>query len=77
MNRAKNSLARGAMLLVSFICMLTLTGCFGVDSQFRNLRDVVLEGTQVEYTVEAEFGIGSFILGLARRIVSMSGNAEF
>ena len=69
-------MTRGAVLLVSLTCLLTLTGCFGVDGQFRHLRDTVLEGTQVEYTVDSEFALGSFVLGLARKIVSMSDDDD-
>jgi hypothetical protein len=76
MNKVQGKLTRGAMLLLSFVCMLTLTGCFGVDGQFRHLRDVVMEGTQVEYTIEAEFGIGTFFIGLVSRIVEMSDDED-
>ena len=64
------------MLLVSFVGLLTLTGCFGVDGHFRQLRDMVFEGTGVEYTVDSEIGLGSFVLGLAKKIVSMSDDED-
>ena len=74
--RRNATMTRGAVLLVSLACLLTLTGCFGVDGQFRHLRDTVFEGTQVEYTVESEFALGTFVLGFARRIVSMSDDGD-
>ena len=64
------------MLLVSCVGLLTLTGCFGVDGQFKHLRDTVFAGTGVEYTVKSEIGLGSFVLGFARRIVSMSDDDD-
>lgn len=67
---------RAGTLVVAALCMLSLTGCFGVDGSFKKLRDSVVHGSNADYQVEAEFGIGSLIMGMARKVVSWSGEPD-
>ncbi len=67
---------RAGTLMVSALCFLSLTGCFGVDGQFKKLRNTVVEGAGVDYETEVEFGIGSVVLGLAKTVISWSDEAD-
>ncbi|MEQ9825945.1 MAG: hypothetical protein ABQ298_16300 [Puniceicoccaceae bacterium] len=67
---------RAVTLMVSALCLLSLTGCFGVDGSFHRLRDSVVRGAASGYQVEAEFGIGSLMLGLARKVISLSDDSD-
>jgi len=69
-------LIRAVTLLVSALCLLTMTGCFGVDGQFKKLRNNVVEGAGIDYHVEAEFGIGPMLIGMAKTIVSWSDDSD-
>lgn len=76
MNHRQSILARGATLVVSLFCLLSLSGCFGVDSQFVKLRSTVLDGTGASFEVEEEFGVGSFVLGIAKGILGFIEDKE-
>lgn len=64
------------ILPLSAVVILGLTGCFGVNSKFKKVRDVVLDHHQLSYKVETEFGVGGFWLSIARRIVAMSDDPD-
>ena len=69
-------LLRAGTLLVSVFLLLSMTGCFGVDGQFKRLRNSVVEGANVDYEVEVEFGIGPMLIGFAKKVVSWSDEPD-
>jgi len=75
MNRT-SAIFRAGTFLVSALCILSLTGCFGVDGQFKKLRNTVAGGAGVDYTTDTEFGIGSFVIGMAKTVVSWSDDHD-
>lgn len=76
MNNTRKIIARGGIILVSSFCLLSLTGCFDVDNQFKQLRGIVLDGTHADYTVEAEFGLGGFVIGVVQKIVGFAADDD-
>lgn len=63
-------------LLSLFLLIFLLSGCFGVDRSFKNIRNYVLENTNSEYNTEYEFAIGSAGISLASLVVSFADAEE-
>lgn len=63
-------------LLSLFLLIFLLSGCFGVDRSFKNIRNYVLENTNSEYNTEYEFAIGSAGISLASLVVSFVDTEE-
>src|SRR5210317_2092134 len=63
-------------LLSLFLLIFLLSGCFGVDRSFKNIRNFVLENTNSEYNTEYEFAIGSAGISLASLVVSFADTEE-
>jgi len=75
-NPLQKNLMRAGTLVVSACCLLTMTGCFGVDGQFKQLRNTVVEGANVNYEVDVEFGVGPMLIGIAKTVVSWSDEPD-
>lgn len=75
-NNSRSIILRAGTLIVSVCCLLTMTGCFGVDGQFKRLRNTVVEGANIDYEVDVEFGIGPMLIGFAKKVVSWSDEPD-
>lgn len=64
------------ILLSLLLLVFLLSGCFGVDRSFRNIRNYVLENTNSDYNTEYEFAIGSAGISLASLVVSFADSEE-
>lgn len=53
-----------------------LSGCFGVDRSFRQIRNYIIENTNGEYDKDFEFSIGSTGISLASVAVSFVDTEE-
>ncbi len=57
------------ILLLSVSALFLLTGCFGVDHNFRSVRNDLIRSTGDSFSTDVEFGIGSAGLSLAGMFV--------
>ncbi len=67
---------KGVYLLILVFVSFSLTGCFRVNRGFKNLRNIVLEETPIEFQKHVELAVGSGTLGLANVFVSLSDDPE-
>lgn len=64
-------------IIVSLLLLtVLLSGCFGVDRSFRQIRNYILENTSGEYDKDFEFSIGSTGISLASVVVSFADTEE-
>ena len=68
----KKSIYFALILVLSF----SLTGCFRVNRGFKNLRNIVLEETPIEFQKHVELAVGSGTIGLANIFISLSDDPE-
>ncbi len=61
-----------SLLLLTFL----LSGCYGVDRSFRQIRNYILENSGAEYSKDVEFSIGSAGIALASTMVSLADVEE-
>jgi hypothetical protein len=61
---------------LGLIALLATSGCFRPNAEFTALRDHMAEATQSEVKPEVEIGLGRWIFGLAKKIVSASDDAD-
>lgn len=62
----------GLILLITL--SFSFTGCFDVDSRFRNVRNHLLSGFGNSYEKEQEFALGDISLSVVRKLASISDN---
>ena len=64
-------------IIVSLLLLtVLLSGCFGVDRSFRQIRNYILENTHGEFDKDFEFSIGSTGISLASVAVSFADSEE-
>ncbi len=68
----KKSIYFIAILILS----ISLTGCFRVNRGFKNIRNIVLEETPIEFQKHVELAVGSGTIGLANIFISISDDPE-
>ena len=70
---------RIVQIIAVLLLTLTLTGCFGVNENFEQIRNNVLSNINGSYSKNTEMGFGSLTLSLAEIFVSFSNDesAEF
>jgi len=63
--------------IISLLLLMTLlSGCFGVDRSFRQIRNYILENSGGEYDKDFEFSVGSTGISLASVVVSFADTDE-
>ena len=60
------------LLLSAFLLSILLTGCIGVNSEFKSIRKTFFDNAEIKYKKEFEIGIGSLGLSLAGTIVKIA-----
>lgn len=56
--------------------VLFFTGCFGVNGEFKSIRNEILYDAKTDFETDTEFAVGSFGLAVAGSIVKLSDNKE-
>lgn len=64
------------MGLLIALLLIGSTGCLGVNSEFRALRNEVRDAMNCRLKKETEIRVGSFLLGMARTFVSFAEEDE-
>lgn len=64
------------IIISLLLLMILLSGCFGVDRSFRQIRNYILENADGEYNKDFEFGVGSTGISLASVVVSFADTEE-
>jgi len=66
-------------IIVGLLLTVTLSGCFGVNENFEQIRNNILSNIDGSYSKNTEMGFGSITLSLAEIFVSFSNeeNAGF
>lgn len=63
-------------LLLLVVLSLGLTGCFGVNREFKQLRNDVRDAVNCRLKIDTEFRAGSGLIGLAQSVISFSDDTE-
>ena len=65
------------IFILPVICFsIVLTGCWGVDRDFKSIRNVTLSGCGRDFVTDYEFALGSFELWVAGGIVGIVESDE-
>lgn len=62
--------------IISAAIIILLTGCFGVNSNFRITRNIILSGIDANIEKDVEFGAGSIFISLASTFVKFADTDE-
>ena len=65
------------LLLITIIMVIGLTGCFGVNGNFRRVRNHVLDNLEGRFDREIEFAVGPSTMAFAALVTSMAVEEEY
>ena len=64
------------IIVFSILSLAMFSGCFGVNGQFKNLRNAVLSNTDQDFEREIEFSVGPAGLALAGMFVRFADDED-
>lgn len=64
------------VIIAVIFSALTFIGCIGVDSNFREVKSLVINSTNEKFNKDIEFSIGPIGISLAKLIVKLNDNDE-
>ncbi len=76
MNQTKKKISRTAQIVGGLLLTLTLGGCFGVNGNFKDVRNNILSKFDSGYSKDIEYGFGSVTMSLAGLFVSFSDDED-
>lgn len=79
MNQTKRKISRTLQIITGLLLTLTLSGCFEVNGNFKEIRNSILNNFENSYSKNIEYSFGNITLSLADIFVTFSDDegAEF
>ena len=68
--------SRALIIIFSIFSLTMLNGCFGVNHEFKNIRNVLFSATDKEFNKEIEFSVGPAGLALAGMFVRFADDKD-
>ncbi len=62
--------------VLALVSVFLFAGCFGVEGNFKNIRNDLLSAAGTRFHTDIEFSLGKFGLGIAKEIVRHENNDE-